>query len=122
VGIVPLRALQLGKETTSFTAVAATRRVPWTFVPDVNPNYTFTTNDTGTIDMAQPPYRQALDIVGPATGQLMANDAPTILSAGVVGNISPTTSGTAKIHTPPPASLTHDVFHTYTGESFHYAP
>src|SRR5438552_1825090 len=48
-GVTRLRALQLGLETTFNTQHAATRRYPWTATPTVNPNWTKTTADTGTL-------------------------------------------------------------------------
>lgn len=116
-GASRLRALQLGIESTFKTQVAATRRMPWSFVPDVNPNTTFPTADTGTLDMAIAPYQTGYDITGGATGQLYANDTPALFSASVMGGISPTTpSGTARRWTYAPASKTIDVFDTFTGE------
>lgn len=117
-GITRLRAMQMGLETTFKTQVAATRRYPWSFTPTINPNWTKTTADTGTLDLAQAPTARALDITGTSTGELYSNDLPTIISAGVMGGLALTTSGTAKILTAAPASLTQDVFDTYTIESF----
>lgn len=118
VGSVRLKAFQLGKEATFKTAVAATRRLPWSSAPVIDPHWTFPTGDSGTLDMAFAPYATALDVTLAATGQLTANDAPTIISAGVMGGLSFTTSGTAKTLTASPASTSQDVFDTYTGEWF----
>jgi hypothetical protein len=118
VGNIRNRAFQLGLETTFKTAVPATRRLPWTATPTVDPHWTFPTADTGTVDQAIAPYATAADYTIAATGQLAANDAPTIISAGVMGGLSLTTSGTAKTLTAQPASTTQDVFDTYTGEWF----
>jgi hypothetical protein len=118
VGAVRLRAFQTGLESTFNTAVAATRRYGWAAVPDVNPNWTFPTADTGTLDQAIAPYGTAEDFTIAATGQLASNDAPTIISAGVMGGLSFSTSSTSKTLTAAPASLTQDVFDTYTGEWF----
>ena len=117
-GASRLRAFQLGKETTFKTQVAATRRMPWSAAPTVDPHWTFPTADTGTLDQAIAPYRMAIDITIAATGQLMANDAFTVLSAGVMGGLVIGTSGTSKNLTAAPASITADVFDTYTGEWF----
>ncbi len=118
-GSVRLRAFQTGLESTFKTAVPATRRYGWATVPDVNPNWTFPTGDTGTLDQAQAPYGTARDFTIAATGQLASNDVPTIISAGVMGGLSITTSGgTAKTISATPASLTQDVFDTYTAEWF----
>lgn len=115
-GVTRLRKFQLGVESTFKTQVPCTRRMPWTWVPDVNPNLTFTTADTGTLPMAIAPYPTAQDLVGPATGELFANDVPTLFSAAIMGGISPTGAGTAKTWAYTPAALTQDVFDTWTGE------
>ena len=94
-GALRLRAFQTGLESTFKTAVPATRRYSWTAVPDVNPNWTFPTGDTGTLDQAQAPYGTAADYLTAVSGQLASNDAPTIISAGVMGGLSLATSGTA---------------------------
>jgi len=115
-GALRLRSLQTGLETTFKTAVPATRRYSWSAAPDINPHWTFPTGDTGTLDEGQAPYGTASDYIAAVTGQLAANDVPTIISAGVMGGLSITTSGTAKLMTAQPASLTQDVFDTWTGE------
>ena len=115
-GTTRLRAFQLGLETTPLTPIAATRRMPWSFAPTVNPNWTFVTADTGTLDEAIAPYRQALDVTGTSTGELFSNDVPTLLSAGVKGGLSLVGGGAAKTMTAAPASTSQDVFDTWTGE------
>src|SRR6185437_13411350 len=115
-GSIRLRQFQLGLESTFRTPVAATRRLPWTATPSIDPHWTFPTGDFGTLDNATAPYGMASDLTMAVTGQLAANDTPTIISAGVMGGLSLTTSGTAKTLTAAPASLTQDVFDTYTGE------
>ncbi len=117
-GVTRLRAFQLGKETTFKTAVPATRRMPWSFTPTIQPNWTTPTADTGTLDNALAPYKTALDLTGVSTGQLFSNDAPTLISAGVMGGLSFTGSGTAKTITGQPAATSQDVFDTYSGETF----
>lgn len=117
-GSVRLRAFQTGKETTFKTTVAATRRYGWATVPVIDPHWTFPTADTGTIDQALAPYGTAQDLTIAATGQLSSNDFPTVISAGVMGGLSIGTSGTSKSLTAAPASLTQDVFDTYTCEWF----
>ena len=117
-GVTKLRAFQLGLETTPFTQHAATRRMPWSFAPTVNANWTTPTADTGTLDPAIAPYRTALDVTGAATGECYANDMPNVLSALVMGGITPSTSGTAKTWTYQPASTSQDVFDLFTGEWF----
>lgn len=117
-GIAALRAFQLGNESTFKTQVAATRRMPWSFVPSIDPGWTFTTNDTGTLDNAQPPYRTALNLTGPATGQLAYNDIPPLLVYGVMGGLTATGAGTAKTWTAAPSATTQNTFDTATGEWF----
>lgn len=118
LGVTRLRAFQLGLEGTPFTQTAATRRYPWTATPTVNPNLTKSTADTGTLDNAIAPYAKALDIGVQTVGELFSNDLPTLISAGVMGGLALTVSGTAKILTAAPATTTQDVFDTYTAEVF----
>jgi len=117
-GSTRLRAFQLGKESTFRTAVAATRRMPWTVTPTVDPHWTNPTADTGTLDQAIAPYKTAVDITAAATGQLYSNDVPTLISAGLQGNLSLTGGGAAKTFATTIASTSQDVFDTYTGEWF----
>lgn len=118
-GVTRLRKFQLGPESTFKTQVPATRRMPWSFVPDVNPNWTNVTADTGTLTQALPPYRAALDITGPATGQLFFNDLPALLLYGVgPAGVTPTGGGSAKTWTFAPSDTTQDSFDTATGEWF----
>lgn len=118
VGSSRLRGFQLGLESTFNTSVATTRRLPWAVVPTIDPHWTFPTGDSGTLDMAFAPYGTAQDFTAAATGQLASNDVPTIISAGVMGGLSITTSGTSKSLVASPASVTQDVFDTYTGQWF----
>ncbi len=115
-GVSRLRAFQLGIESTFKTAVPATRRLPWSFQPTVDPHWTKPTADTGTLDLALAPYATALDVTGVATGQLFSNDMPTVISAGVMGGLAFTGASTAKTLTAAPASTSQDVFDTYTGQ------
>lgn len=117
-GVARLRAFQLGLESVFGTTVAATRRYPWTYTPTTNPNWTKTTNDTGTLDLAVAPYAHQLDLTGTSVGELNSNDLPTLMSATIMGGLALTTSGTAKLLAATPASLTQDVFDTYTGQWF----
>ena len=118
-GVTRLRALQMGKESTFNTAVAATRRYPWSAVPAPNPNWTKTTADTGTLDLAVAPYRLALDIpIAMTIDELASNDLPTLISAGVMGGLAFVASSTSNSLTAAPASTSQDVFDTYTAECF----
>jgi hypothetical protein len=110
--------MQLGLESTFKTPVPATRRLPWQ-MSGWNPltqTWTFPTADTGTLDEAIAPYGIGSNATASFGGPLASNDAPTVISAGVMGGLSFSTSGTAKILTAAPASLTQDVFDTYTME------
>lgn len=114
-GNVRLRAFQLGKETTFGTPVTATRRLPWTYAPTVDPHWTFPTSETGTLDHAISPYRMAVDVTGAATGPLAFNDVPYLAAALVKGGVTPT-GPTAYSWTFAPASTTQDQFEIFTGE------
>src|SRR5512142_360810 len=118
-GSTRLRAFQLGLEGTFNVQQAATRRMPWSFDPTVDPHWTFPTADTGTLDQAIAPYRTALDVTGAVTGQLYANDVPALISASIKGGVSPSTvGGTGKSWVWQPAYTTQDVFDTVTAEVF----
>ena len=119
VGDARLRALQFGIESTFNTPVAATRRMPWASTISVDPHWTFPTADTGTLSDAMAPYGTAQDLTIAVTGQQLAsNDAPTVISAGLMGGLALSTSGTSKSLTAQPAETSQDVFDTYTGEWF----
>ena len=118
-GSARLRAFQLGIESTFGTAVATTRRYPWAAVPTIDPHWTFPTGDSGTLDMAFAPYGIAQDLTMTMSGQQLAsNDAPTVLSAGLMGGLSFTGAGTAKTFTAQPQSTAQDPFDTYTCQWF----
>ena len=118
-GSTRLRAFQLGLEGTFNVQQAATRRMPWSIVPTVDPHWTFPTADTGTLDQAIAPYRTALDVTGAVTGQLYANDVPALIGPSIKGNVSPSTvGGTGKSWVWQPSSTTQDVHDTVTGEVF----
>jgi hypothetical protein len=86
--------------------------MPWGFTPTVDPQWTFPTADTGTLDQAIAPYRMALQATGQSVGQLAYNDIPTILGYGVKGGLTGTT------WTAVPASTSQDIFDTATVEFF----
>jgi hypothetical protein len=118
VGALRLRQFQLGLESTFKTPVAATRRLPWQMTGwnPLTQTWTFPTTDTGTLDEAQAPYGLGSNATAAFGGPLASNDAPTVISAGVMGGLTPGTSGTSHSLTASPASLTQDVFDTYTME------
>src|ERR1019366_2025953 len=111
-GNVRLRKFQLGKETTFGTSVAATRRFPWTFVPKIDPHWTFPVADTGTLDEAINPYRAAGDYLGTATGSLAFNDLPYLWSALIKSGVTPV----ANVWTFQPASTSQDPFEIFSAE------
>ena len=118
-GSTRLRAFQLGLEGTPLSQTAATRRMPWSFAPTVDPHWTFPTADTGTLDQAIAPFRVAQDVTGVATGELFANDVPALMAASIKGGVSPSTVGTTgKQWIWQPTSTSQDVFDTFTGEWF----
>lgn len=119
VGSTRLRAFQLGLEGTFNVQQAATRRMPWSFAPTVDPHWTFPTADTGTLDQAIAPFRTALDVTGTVTGQLFANDVPALMCASIKGGVTPSTVGTTgKLWVWQPAATSQDVHDTFTGEWF----
>lgn len=115
-GHVRLRAFQLGKETVFGTPVAATRRMPWTFVPNIDPHWTRPDVDTGTLDPAQAPYRTGIDLTGTSTGPLAMNDAHTLWAALLKGGETAAGAGAAKTWDIDPASTSADVYELFTGE------
>lgn len=118
-GSVRLRAFQIGIESVFNTEVNATRRLPWSFAPTVNPNWTFPTADTGTLAQAIAPYRTALDVTGTLTGQLFANDVPALMGPSIVGGVSPSTvGGTGKSWVWEPQTDAQDDFDTLTADWF----
>src|SRR5512146_520499 len=118
-GSTRLRAFQLGLEGTFDVQTAATRRMPWSYEPTVDPHWTFPTADTGTLDQAIAPYRMAEDDTGVVTGQLYANDVPALMCASIKGGVTPSTvGGTGKSWTWTPAATSQDVFDTFTGEVY----
>lgn len=119
-GSTRLRAFQLGLESTFDTVVAATRRMPWSVTPTVDPHWTFPTADTGTLDQAIAPYRLAEDDTATInTSQLFYNDIPALMGASIKGGVTPSTvGGTGKSWAWTPASTSQDVFDTFSGEVF----
>lgn len=116
-GSTLLRFMQIGKESTFSTQVPATRRVPWTFTPTVDPHWTNPTGETGTLDPAVAPYRSAMDVTGQSVGELYANDSPYLWAALTKAGITPSVVGTTgKKWIFAPASTSQDAFETFTVE------
>lgn len=116
-GNIHFRAYQLGKETSFGTPVPATVRLPWRFVPTVDPHWTPPDVDTGTLDPALPPYRTATDVTGTSTGPLDYNSAPYLWAALIKGGVTPS-GGTDKTWAFAASSTTQDPFEIFTGEHF----
>lgn len=116
-GNVRFRALQMGKETTFGTPVAATRRMPWRFTPTVDPHWTTPDVDTGTLDPAIAPYRMAIDVTGQSVGPADADSMPTAWAALLKGGVSPTgPTDSAYTWQYSPASTSADDFEIFTAE------
>lgn len=115
-GFTRLRYSQIGKQTVIGTSVAATRRLPWRDILDVNPNRTDPDVDTGTLDPAIIPYPAAKEVRWSPTGLLTFDDLPYRLSAGLLGGVTPTGAG-PYTWTYTLASLTADDFDYFTVET-----
>lgn len=127
-GIQRLRALQIGPESAINTPVAATRRLPWRWTNNPNPNWTNPDIDTGTLSRAVPPHRLAPSWKGQSTGDLAFDDIPNIMTA-LLKPVTPSPAGTAITWTAQPAETSQDNFQTNTvefsddvdGDAFQYA-
>lgn len=115
-GAVRLRRNQFGLQSALNTGVAATRRVPWRGPIKVNPNWTDPDADFGSLDPVAPPYPGDLEITSNQQGIAYYDDMPLRDSAGLLGGVTPSTSGTAYIWDFQLASLTSDVFDVFTHE------
>lgn len=115
-GFTRFRRIQVGKETTYGTAVAATRVLPYRGGIVYNPNRTNPDVDTGSLDPTMTPYMLAPEITLNATGPQDFDNLAVRLSAGWMGGVSPTgpTGGTAYTWTFTCASLTADPFDVYS--------
>jgi hypothetical protein len=114
-GHVRFRAYQMGPEVSMNTPVAATRRYPGRFTPNINPNWTDPDIDTGTLGRAVPPYRLAPDYKGQYVGPLAFDDIPTFMT-GIYKPVTPSSSGTAYTWLCLPAETSADSFQTHTAE------
>jgi hypothetical protein len=117
-GFTRLRKSQIGKQTVIGTAVAATRRLPWRGIIEVNPNRTDPDVDTGTLDPAIIPYPMARDVSWGPAAPLAYDDLPYRLSAALVGGVTPTGSAAAGYTwTFSAASTSADTFEYFTVET-----
>lgn len=115
---IPTRLLkhQFGEQTTLGTAVAATRAIPFSGVPDVDLAYQEATGDFGAIDEVAAPFRQAPNLTAPLTlEQLDYDTVPLLMQALLKGGVTPT-GATAKTWVHQAASLTADDFGIFTYE------
>lgn len=115
-GVTRFRKWQVGKESAFGSAAVATHVLPYRGVMVANPNWTDDDTDVGSIDEIIAPYRVGLDATASMAGSLAYNDLPYLYSALFKGGVTPTTSGSAKIWTYQPASLTADTFDYFTGQ------
>lgn len=104
--------------TTVATAAVATRILPWSGKPDVNPNYTDPEGeDQGSLVQISAPYMTAWDITQPLTGNVHYNFLPYILSGVLHGGVT-ATGGTAKTWVHQPANTTLPPLGLFTLEAF----
>lgn len=116
-GNVRFRAFQMGLQTVFGTQVPATRRLPWRYVPTVDPHWTSPDVDTGTLDPAIAPYRMATDVTGQATGPLAADDASVMWALTLKGGVAPTgPTDSSYLWQFSPASTTVDAFDVVSAE------
>lgn len=113
-GATRLRRHQYGPQSALNTAVAATRRVPWRGAIKPDPQWTDPDIDTGSLDPVVQPYSAGLEITADMTGAAFYDDMPIRDTAGLMGGVTPSTSGTAYIWDFQVASLTSDVFDPFT--------
>jgi hypothetical protein len=116
-GFTRLRYSQIGKQTVIGTQVAATRRLPWRGIIDVNPNRTDPDVDVGSLDPAIIPYQMAKEVTWPPTGLLVFDDLPYRLAAGLMGGITAVGGAAPYTWTYQVASLTADTFDYFTVET-----
>jgi hypothetical protein len=115
IGYTRNRYHQFGKQSALNTPVAATRRIAFRGVPDINPNWTEQDVDTGSIDPVLPPYRVGMDITLPLTGVLDFHHIPLIMAGGVEGGVTPS-GATAKTWVHTTSSLSATTLDSFTDE------
>jgi hypothetical protein len=93
IGFARNRSHQFGLQVALNTPVAATRRIAYRGIPEINLNWTDQEDvDTGSIDPVLPPYRVGADITLPLTATLDYHHIPMLMAAGVEGGVTPTGS------------------------------
>jgi hypothetical protein len=115
-GFARNRFHQFGLQTVVNTPVNATRRIAFRGVPDINPNWTDQEVDTGSIDIAVPPYRVGSDITESLTAPMNFHHIPMLMAAGVRGGVTPSNSGTSYTWAHQSVSLTSTTLDTFTEE------
>lgn len=89
IGYTRNRFHQFGKQSVLGTSVAASRRIAYRGVPSIDPQWTEQdTVDTGSIDPSLPPYRLAVQVTEPLTGNLTYHHLPMLMAAGVRGGVA----------------------------------
>jgi hypothetical protein len=116
-GFTRNRSHQFGLQTVINTPVAATRRIAFRGVPDINPNWTEQDDvDTGSIDPTLPPYPVGRDITLPLAASMTYHHIPLLMAAGVRGGVSPSSSGTSFTWAHQSLSLTGTTLDFFTDE------
>lgn len=94
-GYTRFRKHQFGKQSAINTPAAATRRVGWRGVPDIDPQWVDQEEvDTGSIDPVLPAFRTHTNVnVGYTINPLTFDDIPLILAAGLRGGVSASALG-----------------------------
>lgn len=116
---IPTRLLkhQFGEQSAIGTAVAATRAIPFSGVPDIDLAYQEATGDFGSIDEVAAPFRQAPELTAPLTlEQLDYNTIPLLMQGLLKGGVTASGAGSAKTWPHQAASLTADDFGIFTYE------
>lgn len=116
-GSVQLRRHQFGIQSALNTAVAATRRVPWTGPIEINPNWTNPDVDLGSLDPIAQPFIADFSVSANLESNVVYyNDYPLRWGAGLKGGVSPSLSSGAYTWDFQIASLTPDVFDVFSDE------
>lgn len=116
-GFTRLRYSQIGKQSAIASSVAATRRLPWRGIINVNPNRTDPDVDVGSLDPVILPYQMAREVTWPPTGMLTFDDLPYRLAAGLKGGVTAAGGAAPYTWTYQVASLTADSFDYFTVET-----
>ena len=117
IGIARNRSHQFGLQVALNTPVAATRRIAFRGVPDIEPNWTDQEEvDTGSIDPALPPYRVGSDLTLPVTATLDYHHIPLLMAAGLRGSVAAVGGGPSYSWTHAGLSLSATALDNFTDE------